>query len=151
MLVVAAASVLFLSGCAPTPSVDLAAAQEWIDSISASESDGPGAAGTAAAEIGPADTGATVVRLDFPEATVLSRLDLRCYGDAEDDITARISVTMQTAAGDTIPLEQEIPCDRDAHEVELDPSPVASVAVEGTASAQTYMHATVIQQLVVER
>lgn len=147
---VASTALLVLSGCAAEPSVDLDAAQDWLTQVKAEESDGPGAAGTASMRITPPgdDSGDDGVRLDFAAPTQLVRADARCFGDG----TANVTVTLFDADGtssDT--FDAELPCDTEPHSIELDHPPASAALIEADGSAATYLHVTLIQELVVER
>jgi len=144
----ASTALLLLSACASTPSVDLDAAREWLDTVKAEESDGPGAAGIASMPIGrePADDEGT--RLDFAAPTQLVRADARCFGGG----TADVAVIVFSAAGtESDTFDAEIACDEAAHGIDLDTGPASAVAIQAHGSAETYLHVTVIEELVVER
>ncbi|MFS0867856.1 hypothetical protein AB3M83_11070 [Microbacterium sp. 179-B 1A2 NHS] len=147
------AAVLLLCGCAATPEVDLDAAREWLDTVAAESSDGPGDAGTAGMRIGPATGGDRPddgIRLDYEAPTQVVRVDARCFGG--DGVTAEVTITV-------FPAEQssssravtDIPCDREAHGIAVDTGPAEAIRIDASADAETYLHATVIQELVVER
>lgn len=142
--------LLVLSGCAAGPEVDLDEAQAWLDEVIAAESDGPGGAGSASMLIdGDASGHDGGVTLDFDNPVPLVRGDARCFGGGTADVT----VTVEAAEGDSSDsYDAEIPCDREAHSIPLDPAvPASAATVAGHGSARTYLHVTLIQEMVVER
>lgn len=142
--------LVVVSGCAAGPQVDLDEAQTWLDEVKSEESDGPGAAGTASMLIETETSGhGEDVTLDFENPTPLVRADARCFGGGTADVT----VTVAAAEGDSSDsFDAEIPCDREAHGIPLDPALLASSAtVAAHGSATTYLHITLIQEMVVER
>lgn len=147
----AALPLLLLAGCANEPTVDLVAAQEWVDRIRAAESDGPGFAGAAAIEVGTEESSPSTVRLELSASTVLTRVDVRCYGEKDGAITATVSVTLESADGEMDAVEQSVPCDQGAHAIIVGATPSDSVLIESFARTRTYLHATVITELTVER
>jgi len=138
-----AAVGLLLTGCASAPSVDLDAAQEWYDAVVAAESDGPGSIGVVGMQIGPEGSDAGDVRMDFAQPTEVSRVDVRCFGG----VTASVHVTLAGGAR----TEQEIVCDEEPHSITLGAPAVNAVTVSATAPARTYLHATALQELTIER
>ncbi|HCJ49584.1 MAG TPA: hypothetical protein DHW40_09695 [Microbacterium sp.] len=148
MLIAAAvAGVFTVGGCASGPAVDLDEAKAWVDEVVASESDGPGAAGTGMMRIGPG--GEAGVRFDVEDGIVLVRVDVRCFGD--DDLIADVTVAVTSEDGVTRETDAAIPCDRGVHEIDADAAAATAVEIQATASTETYLHATVIQELVIER
>lgn len=151
-LAAAAGLVLLLGGCAATPEVDLEAAKRWLDDVRAAESDGPGDAGIAAMKIGPPTDQPDSIRFDYPAPTQLVGVDARCYGEDGADVTAQVTLTVSPADGSAaISVPAEVPCDRDPHGIDLDAPPAEAILIEAAADADTYLHATVIQELVIER
>lgn len=149
MLIAAAvAGVFTVGGCASGPAVDLDEAKAWIDEVVASESDGPGAAGTGMMRIGPG--GEAGVRFDVEDGIVLVRVDVRCFGE-DDDLIADVTVAVTSGDGVTRETDAAIPCDRGVHEIDADAAAATAVEIQATASMETYLHATVIQELVIER
>ena len=149
MLIAAAvAGVFTVGGCASGPAVDLDEAKAWVDEVVAAESDGPGAAGTGMMRIGPG--GEAGVRFDVEDGTALVRVDVRCFGD-DDDLIADVTLAVTSADGVTRGTDAKIPCDRDAHDIGVDAASAAAVEIQATAGTETYLHATVIQGLTVER
>ncbi|GAA3897583.1 hypothetical protein [Microbacterium invictum] len=150
-LVAFAASVpllLLLSGCAAQPSVDLDGAREWVETVQAEESDGPGAAGTASMLIDSEPADDEGIRLDFAAPTQLVRADARCFGGGTADVT----VTVFSADGtESDTFDGEIPCDEAAHSIDIDFDPASAALIQAQGSTQTYLHVTVIQEMVVER
>lgn len=149
LIAAAVAGVLTVSGCASGPAVDLDEAKAWVDEVVAAESDGPGAAGTGMMKIGPG--GEAGVRFDVDDGTALVRVDVRCFGDDDDDLIADVTVAVTSADGVTRGTDAKIPCDRDAHDIGVDAASATAVEIQATASTETYLHATVIQELVIER
>jgi hypothetical protein len=143
------AGVFTLSGCASGPTVDLDEAKEWVDEVVAAESDGPGAAGTGMMKIGPG--GEAGVRFDVDDGTELERVDVRCFGDEDADLTADVTLAVTSEDGVTRKTDAAIPCDRGVHEIDADAAATTAVEIQATASTETYLHATVIQELVIER
>lgn len=150
LLVTATATLFALSGCASSPTVDLDAAEDWAQDVVAAESDGPGSAGTLSAKVGP-DGKAAALTLAFEQPTSLVRIDVRCYDGDLDDVTATVSTAITLTDGDVATAQADVPCDREPHELMVDAADAVSVDVEATANVQTYLHATVIQELVIER
>ena len=150
MLIAAAvAGVFTVSGCASGPAVDLDEAKAWVDEVVASQSDGPGAAGTGMMKIGPGDEAA--VRFDVDDGTALVRVDVRCFGGDGNDLIADVTLAVTSGDGVTRGIDAAIPCDRGVHEIDADAAAVTAVEIQATASTETYLHATVIQELVIER
>lgn len=146
----ACTGLLLLTGCAATPEVDLDAARDWLEMVQAEESDGPGAAGIASLLIAPESSDSTDdgVRLDFDMPTQLVRADARCFGGGTADVT--VTVTSADGAG-TESFDADVPCDREPHPIDLESGPAAAAAVEASGSAETYLHVTLIQEMIVER
>ncbi|MDJ1112911.1 hypothetical protein [Microbacterium dauci] len=142
-------AVVALGGCASGPTVDLDEAKAWADDIVAAESDGPGAAGTGLMSVGPGDDGS--IRFDFDTDTALVRIDVRCFGDDDGDVVATVTAAVTSSDGATVGTDGEIPCDREAHEITVDGADATAIEIRATATAETYLHATVIQELVIER
>lgn len=147
--VAASITALLLAGCAASPEVDLGAAREWVETVEAEESDGPGAAGTASMQIPresddvePAATG-----FDFDAPTQLKRADVRCYGDGTADLT----LTVTSSAGESEAFTAQIPCDQESHGLDVDAGPASTALIEAVGSAETYLHVTLIEEMVVER
>ena len=150
LIAAAVAGVFTLSGCASGPTVDLDEAKEWVDEVVAAESDGPGAAGTGMMKIGPG--GEAGVRFDVEDGVVLVRVDVRCFGgDDDDDLIADVTLAVTSGDGVTRKTDAAIPCDRGVHEIDADAAATTAVEIQATASTETYLHATVIQELVIER
>ncbi len=153
-LLVLGGSALLLSACATAaPTVDLDAAQEWLEGVQDAESDGPGAAGIAAMQVGPdgsasgsgTDQG---VRLDFDNATTLTRADARCFGGETVDVTI---TTFAEGDATALSLTETIPCDEAPHEIKLGATGATAVLVDGTTDSPTYLHVTILQEMTVER
>lgn len=138
-----AAVALLLTGCTSAPSVDLDAAREWYDGVVDAESDGPGSIGIAGMQIGPDGSDPAEVRMDFAQPTEVSRIDIRCFGG----VTAAVRVAV--AGGAT--TEQDIACDEEPHSITVDAPAADGVTVSATAPARTYLHATALQELTIER
>jgi hypothetical protein len=149
LTVTALAAVFTLGGCASGPTVDLDEAKAWADDIVAAESDGPGAAGTGLMGVGPGDDGS--IRFDFDAETSLVRVDVRCFGDDDGDVVATVTAAVTSGDGATVGTDGEIPCDREVHGVAVDAADATAIEIRATATAETYLHATVIQELVIER
>lgn len=147
----AAIPLLLLAGCAQDPGVDLSAARQWADEVSAAASDGPGFAGAAATEVGTEKSESGVMLLELQPGTVLTRVDARCYGGDVETISTVVTITLDTGDGVDDTIEREIPCDEEAHAVDLRPTAADSLMIEGVASAPTYLHATAIIELRVEQ
>ncbi len=149
---VAAATVglLLLSGCAVGPAVDLDDAREWLDRVEAEESDGPGGAGTASMQIpSSADTDEPAITgFTFDAPTQLKRVDARCFGGGTADLTVSLSPA-EGAQWHTV--EATIPCDQEPHGVSFDAVPSSEASVQAIGSAETYLHVTLVQELVIER
>ncbi|MGV9195232.1 hypothetical protein ACQ143_12875 [Microbacterium sp. MC2] len=143
------AGLLLLTGCAAEPSVDLDDARAWIETVEAAESDGPGGAGTASMQIpGPTGDEPAVTAFTFDAPTVIKRVDARCFGGG----TAELTVSLTPAEGAEYPsAEATIPCDQEPHGIPFDAEPASGASVQATGSAETYLHVTLIQELVVER
>lgn len=157
-------TLLLLAGCATEPAespatpaaspttpsasatVDLTAAAAWFDEVSASVSDGPGAAVSAGMLVTNHGTPTFIVAtIDNP--TKLVRADVRCFGGG----TAQVAVTAVSAdGGESEPVTSEVVCDEAPHGIELDLEATASVRLEALGSMETYLHATFIEELVVE-
>lgn len=136
------------------------AAREWVESVQAAASDGPGLAGSATLiaspadpddDVDPGDDAGSGVRLDFENPTELVRADLQCFGGH----TASISVTVFTDGGNsTNGFGETIDCDEQPHELLLDPDSVGganSVLIEAEADPETYVYVAVIERLTIER
>lgn len=141
--------LLMLSGCAAAPQVDLDDAQAWLEQVQSEESDGPGAAGTLSMlidrEAADADGETT---LDFSTPTPLTRADARCFGGGTADVT----ITLFSAAGaETDRFTGQIACNRDVHDIDLESTSASALEITAHGSARTYLHVTVIQEMVVER
>lgn len=153
-LLVLSGSALLLSSCATAaPAVDLDAAQAWLQEVQDAESDGPGAAGVAAMQVGPegsaSDSGADQgIRLDFENPTTLTRADAQCYGGETVDVTV---TTFADAGGTALSLTEAIPCDEAVHEIMLGTAGATAVLVDGTTESPTYLHVTILQEMTVER
>ncbi|AZS44626.1 hypothetical protein BWL13_02219 [Microbacterium oleivorans] len=141
-----ASMALLLTGCASSPSVDIDAAQTWYDSVVAAESDGPGSIGVAGMQIGPDEPGSEV-RIDFAQPMELSRVDVRCFGD----VTAAVTVSLTGVTDGIAAKQQEIPCDEEAHTIQIDSAAADGFTVSATSPARTFLHATALQELTVER
>lgn len=124
-------------------------AKAWLDEVQAAESDGPGAAGTVAMLIEPDPaTADDEIRLDFTNPVPLVRADARCFGGGTADVT----VIAYSADGDeSAQFSAEVPCDRDVHGIDLGSTPAGAAAVRALGSMRTYLHVTVIQEMVIER
>lgn len=154
-LLVLGSVALLLSSCATatTPSVDLDAAQAWLQEVQDAESDGPGAAGYAAMQVGPADDEPDDgedqgIRLDFENPTNLTRADARCFGGGTVDVLVT-TYTGDGSTGDT--TEETIACDEEPHDIPLDAPEATGVLVDGRTDTITYLHVTVIESLTIER
>ena len=153
-LLVLGGSALLLSACATAaPTVDLDAAQEWLQKVQDAESDGPGAAGVAAMQVGPdgsaSDSGNDQgVRLDFENPTTLTRADAQCFGGQTVDVTV---TTFGDAGATALSLTETIPCDEAVHEIALGTAGATAVLVDGTTDSTTYLHVTILQEMTVER
>ncbi len=148
-------ALLLLTGCAVGPAVDLDAARTWLEDVQAEESDGPGAAASAAMLIGaepavPADgaAGDDGVRLDFAQTATLKRADARCFGGG----TAEVSVTVFSADGtQSDSFGDVIACDEEPHGIDLGSEPASAVLIDARTTDETYLHVTVIETTTVER
>jgi hypothetical protein len=155
-LVLLGSVALLLASCATataTPSVDLDAAQEWLKEVQDGESDGPGAAGYAALQVGPADQEPDDgtehgIRLDFENPANLTRADARCFGGGTVDVIVT-TYTADGTEGDT--GEETIVCDEEPHEVPLAAPDATAVLVNGHTDTLTYLHVTIIESLTIER
>lgn len=149
----AAGTLVLLTGCASTPSVDLDAAREWLETVQAEQSDGPGAAGVATMLVGtttpdPDDEGDDGIRLDFENPAGLKRAEARCFGGG----TVEVAVTVYSEDGArSDSFGDEIACDREPHDIALDAGPASAAVVSGRGSAETYLHVVLIEELTVER
>lgn len=153
-LLVLTGSALLLSACATAvPTVDLDAAQEWLQEVQDAESDGPGAAGIAAMQVGTdgsaSDSGTDQgIRLDFENPTTLTRADAQCYGGETVDVTV---TTFGDGDATAFSLTETIPCDEAVHEIMLGTPGATAVLVDGTTENPTYLHVTILQEMTVER
>ncbi len=145
--IVLAAAMFGLAGCASAPSVDLDAAQEWYDGVVDAESDGPGSIGVVGMQIGPDRSDAGEVRVDFAQPTEVSRVDIRCFGGT----TAVVRVNLPGVADGVSTMEVDVLCDEDPHSITLDAPAADAITVSATAPARTYLHATALQDLTIER
>ena len=72
-------------------------------------------------------------------------------GDDDDDLIADVTLAVTSEDGVTRKTDAAIPCDRGVHEIDADAAATTAVEIQATASTETYLHATVIQELVIER
>jgi len=140
-LAVVSTSAVLLAGCASAPSVDMAAAREWVDTLEAEPED-PRDVATLGMQVDTDMSPDSEVRADVTDPIRIAHVEVRCFGDG--DVSATVTVSLLGGHDGTRALSQEIPCDTEPHRIVFDGASADGVTLQGTATAPTYLYATAV-------